>query len=156
MKVGVTYKGIDKLEQKMARLGRSGELATYKRIVDIALTVHGKAKKSIQDLSPGHSAVRYKPKRTVVVSPKGKAPNTDTGRLVNSVKLVQLPNKLMVQVGSNLKYARALELGAKTGRNHSAVLLPRPWLMPAVRSTISRPPTVSSKVREELTKGLKR
>lgn len=89
------------------------------------LLIHENAVKLIQDNGDGKPQIRYNPKRTVAVSRPGSPPNTDTGRLVQSVKFDFQKGGLIGRVGSNLKYAKALEFGTK-------IMEARPWLSTAV------------------------
>ena len=90
------------------------------------ILIHNLAVSSIQDSSGGRPQLRYKPKRTVVASPPGKPPNTDTGRLAQSIKLDFQKGGLIGRVGTNLKYGKYLEFGTKR-------VEPRPWLSFAVK-----------------------
>lgn len=93
---------------------------------DATLLIHETAVKSIQDNSDGTPAMRYKPKRTVLVSKPGTPPNTDTGRAAQSIKMDFKNKGLSGRVGTNLKYLAALEFGTKD-------IAPRPWLSAAVK-----------------------
>jgi len=92
-------------------------------VLKSALAVRDDAVRSIQTKTGGGRTYRlYKPNRTHQASAPNNAPNTDTGRLVSSIKWeVQ---KDAVIVGSGLKYARYLEFGTRN-------VQPRPWLIPA-------------------------
>lgn len=84
--------------------------------------VRNTAVRSIQTVSQGQRVKRYRAGGNSyqhVASKKGDAPNTDTGRLVNSVAVEV--NQLNVFVGSSLGYAKELEFAVD-----------RPWLMPAL------------------------
>lgn len=74
----------------------------------------------------GKAEIRYKPKRTVVVSKPGEAPNTDTGRSVQSIKFDFKKQGLVGRVGTNLRYLARLEFGTE----HIAA---RPWLSTALK-----------------------
>ena len=85
--------------------------------------VEGSAKKSIQEKSPGNMTVRYRNGGNSYEhqsAAKGDAPNTDTGRLVNSVNTEPAPGGAFV--GTTLQYGLYLEIG-----DH-------PWLIPALQS----------------------
>jgi HK97 gp10 family phage protein len=59
-----------------------------------------------------------------VASAPNNPPNTDTGRLVQSIGVNFEQSKMEAIVGTNLKYGRFLEVGTKK-------ISPRPWLFPA-------------------------
>ena len=99
-----------------------------KKTIQVAtLMVHGTAVKSIQKSSPGESQIRYKPRRGVVAAKPGKAPNTDTGRLVQSIAFEFEDGGMKGLVGTNLRYGKHLEFGTNK-------MAARPWLKPAVRA----------------------
>ena len=107
------------LEKSMGRLSQSALIAGGK-------LVEGDAKKSIQDKSPGKTVTRYRNGGAGyqhLSSSEGKAPNTDTGALVNSIQTeVESEN---VFVGTSIEYGKFLEFG--TGEMGE-----RPWLIPAL------------------------
>jgi HK97 gp10 family phage protein len=78
----------------------------------------------------------------VNVSRPGEAPNTDTGRLAQSIKFEFEDDGLKSLVGTNLKYGAALEFGTKN-------MAPRPWLSTAVLLT-------SKKVQDIFQKAFKK
>jgi HK97 gp10 family phage protein len=92
------------------------------------LLIHKIAVESIQDNSSGTPVVRYNRagnKRNVLASHPGEPPNTDTGRLAQSIKFDFKNGGTIGRVGTNLAYGRYLEFGT---RRISA----RPWLSAAV------------------------
>lgn len=118
---------LQRLRKKARALGTNGVKAMQKEIAKGTLAIAGTAVKDVQKRSPGSQpAIRYKPKRAVQVSPPGQAPNTDTGRLVQSIGFNIKNNGLTGFAGTNLKYGRYLELGTLNIR-------PRPWLRPAFK-----------------------
>lgn len=90
------------------------------------LEIHGTAVKSIATHKGSRSETRYKPTREVTVSPPGSPPNSDTGRLMQSITYTtkEGPKGLEAQVGTNLQYGAHLEFGTLN-------MEPRPWLYPA-------------------------
>lgn len=60
-----------------------------------------------------------------VASKKGDAPNTDTGRLIGSIKTVHKRLSMRALVGTNLAYGAILEL-----------IKNRPWLKPALNDNV--------------------
>lgn len=118
---------LQRLKRKANALGNRGVKAMQTEIAKGTLAIAGTAVKDVQKRSPGSQpGVRYNPKRAVQVSPEGQAPNTDTGRLVQSIGFNLKDNGLTGFAGTNLKYGRYLELGTLTVK-------PRPWLRPAFK-----------------------
>lgn len=89
-----------------------------------ALEIRNEAVKLINDNSDGPKQRRYQPKRTVNVSPAGTPPNTDTGRLVQSIQVARDGDAY--KVGTNLMYGAYLEFGTQD-------MAPRPWLSIALK-----------------------
>lgn len=110
------------------------------------LLIHEYAVKIINDNGDGKSAIRYGPKRVVNVSNPGDPPNSDTGRLVQSIKMDFKKSGLVGRVGSNLKYAAHLEFGTLN-------MAPRPWLSEAVDQTSAE---IADIFKESVTKAIKR
>lgn len=121
-------KGVQRLQKQLD--GAQAEMlkGQVKAVQLSTLLLHEYAVKSIQAVGDGQSAIRYNPKRVVNVSKPGDPPNSDTGRLVQSIKLDFQKKGLVGRVGSNLKYAAYLEFGTST-------MAPRPWLSEAVDQT---------------------
>lgn len=93
-----------------------------------ALLVEGTAKKKIQQ---GTRSGRFYARGRIIhrASAPGEPPKTDTGRLVGSIRSNFFG--LMAEVGSDVKYSSALELG--TSR-----MKPRPWLRASLDENDSR------------------
>lgn len=133
--------------KKFQKLAISEQVAA---IQDATFLVHEKAVKSIQDNSGGKPDIRYNPRRGVVVSKPGKPPNTDTGRLVQSIQVEFRNNGLEGIVGTNLKYGVWLEFGTQD-------MPARPWLKPAVQSQLKKINSRFSKaVERSIKKGAKK
>lgn len=94
-------------------------------IQEATFLIHATAVKSIQSNTGGTPTQRYKPDRIVNVSRPGSAPNTDTGRLVQSIKFDFQKGGTVGRVGTNLKYGKDLEFGTKK-------MKARPWLSSAI------------------------
>lgn len=94
-------------------------------IQEATLTLHAATIKLVNVTSSGKKQIRYSPKRTVTASNPGNAPNTDTGRLIQSIKFDFKEQGLLGRVGSNLKYAKSLEFG-------TSKMAPRPFLSTAI------------------------
>ena len=107
------------------------------------LAVHAETIKLIRARSAGERMIRYSPKRTVTVSKPGEPPNSDTGRLIQSMKFEF--EGLKGFVGSNLRYAAHLEFGTET-------MEPRPFLSTAVKNSEKRIQQIFTK---ELNKAVK-
>lgn len=108
---------LDKAEKKISASAKEA-------LQEATLAVHETAVKSIQNSSGGERQVRYGPTRTVTASKPGSPPNTDTGRLVQSIQFEFLDNGASSVVGTNVKYGKYLEFG-------TSKMAARPWLQPA-------------------------
>lgn len=117
--------GLDKLNKKLNLFKKEVLANQVSAMQEATFMLHGAAVNLIQDNSDGRPERRYNPKRTVNVSRPGEAPNTDTGRLVQSIKFDFKDNGLRGRVGTNLKYGAALEFG-------TSKMDARPWLSTAV------------------------
>ena len=113
-----------KLKELAASYGRKMADALNKSVLD----VHATAVKSIQEKSPGRLVTRTTAggnSYSHVAAAEGNAPNTDTGKLVSSIKFqVNTDNGI---VFTKLEYGKSLEFGTMT-------MGARPWLIPALES----------------------
>lgn len=121
MKFTGEFKGLDKVIKKFTSLEPTMTPGMVQAVAKATLAVHKSAVKSIKEKSLGYQEWRYKPKRLVVVSKPGDAPNSDTGRLIQSIQFEFENGGLKGLVGTNLKYGAYLEL-----------VYDRPWLAPAL------------------------
>lgn len=130
MRISYTIKGLDYLIKKIQKFESECLAAQVKAVQDSIFLIHQTAVESIQNNSSGIPQIRYSNghRRNVLASRPGDPPNTDTGRLVQSIKFDFRDNGLTGRVGTNLKYGAALEFGTRN-------MAPRPWLAPAVTST---------------------
>ena len=96
---------------------------------------------SVQEQSPGRPDTRYGPRREVIVSNPGVAPNSDTGYLVNMTG-TKSDRVNHAEVFSSASYADDLEFGTRK-------MAPRPAMGPAFDQTKAQ---VVSDVREALRK----
>lgn len=96
--------------------------------------------------SDGPKETRYGPKRSVNVSPPGSPPNTDTGRLVQSIKVAKDGSAYLV--GTNVLYGAHLEFGTKD-------MAPRPWLSVALRQVGKRMNQINETIFKKFKGGLK-
>jgi HK97 gp10 family phage protein len=112
---------IDKLKKKLGKLATEFEDLVEKEIKTGVLIIHSMAVQSIQ---AHESQGRTYGKHTA--SAPGNPPNTDTGRLVSSIKFdVKTDSEGTVGVvGTNLFYGPMLEFG-------TSKMKARPWLGPA-------------------------
>lgn len=129
---------LKEFEKKLKFMRESGQSAVYLKLVKNALRVHAKTVKSIAKITGSDKGKRYSGQRRdktgprggkyreVIVSDPGTPPNTDQGGLIESYGWEADKATLEARVGSNLAYARALELGLS-----SRGLDPRPHLRPA-------------------------
>jgi hypothetical protein len=123
--------GSKALTQAMASLEPLYEQQIKDVLIKSVLLVHATAVKSINEVSQGHQATRYKPKREVTVSEPGDPPNKDMGTLQKSVAWEIDEENLTGLVGTNLKYGLWLEFGTK-------IMKARPWLLPAFKKNADK------------------
>jgi HK97 gp10 family phage protein len=130
VRISHTIKGLTSLDKKLQKFQKECLSGQVKAMQDAVFLIHGTAVELIQDNASGTPQVRYTNgrARNVLASKPGDAPNTDTGRLVQSIKFDFQDGGLKGRVGSNLKYAAWLEFGTKD-------MEPRPWLSTAVSMT---------------------
>ena len=82
---------------------------------------------SVQEQSPGRPDTRYGPRRDVIVSAPGDAPNSDTGNLVNMTG-TRVERVNQAEAFSSASYADDLEFGTHK-------MAPRPAMGPAFDQT---------------------
>ncbi len=131
IRVSHTIKGMQKLMKQFDTLDKEMKTAPIAAVQEATFLIHETAVRSIQDNGSGIPQARYSrsgTKRIVLASHPGDPPNTDTGRLVQSIKFDFLNGGLIGRVGTNLKYGAWLEFGTK-------IMAARPWLSAAVRET---------------------
>lgn len=88
-----------------------------------AVEIMNESKLLLSKNSDGTKQIRYNPKRNVTASKPGDPPNSDTGRLINSIKFRKDKNAYLV--GTNVRYGSHLEFGTLN-------MAPRPWLSVAL------------------------
>lgn len=126
MKTSMRVEGDKELIRKIQELGDVGEKEGEVAVNAMSQRVRTHAVKSIQRTSSrGRTYEKYSPRRTHVASAGGDPPNTDTGRLANSIKAIV--SGLSGQVGTDLDYGYFLEIGTQA-------MDERPWLWPAVEA----------------------
>ena len=82
---------------------------------------------SVQEQSPGRPDTRYGPRREVIASAPGDAPNSDTGNLVNMTG-TRVERVNQAEAFSSASYADDLEFGTHK-------MAPRPAMGPAFNQT---------------------
>ena len=113
-------KGTKALNKKISILGITIPELVFEAIAKKAFKIHADAVKGVAKISIGEKLPSGK-----IVSKPGDPPNTQTGRLIGSIRLqVDKPSE-KVSVSSNVKHAVHLEFGTKK-------MDARPWLQPAI------------------------
>lgn len=123
---GVEVQGTEEVARNMAKLAKKYGQAAVEGAIAAAELVRSDAIRSVQDQSPGEIVERSRAGGGTyehTAAKEGEAPNTDTGRLVQSIQ-VDVQGKA-VFVGSSLDYAGWLENGTRR-------MGARPWLFPAL------------------------
>jgi HK97 gp10 family phage protein len=119
--VKVKIEGIEQTAEELKTVYKKIGQTQFQALYQSANLVRNTAIKLIQKTSQGETYVRKASKHTA--SKPGDAPNTDTGRLVGSIKVYVGENH--AEVKSDLDYAFFLEFGTKD-------IEPRPFLSPAI------------------------
>lgn len=125
----VKVEGAAELKRKLLSLGRDMEKALAQGVFITANDIRTDAVKSIQNPSFGSYVKRSRQGGGTydhIAAAPGSAPNTDTGKLVNSIAVEMNWYESEAFVGSNLDYAAWLEFGTKK-------MDARPFLEPAAR-----------------------
>ena len=124
-------KGLRELEKNLQQLGIDITGFVDGAVNDVALQVQSTAIKSIHKVSPGQTVQRQRQggegTYDHVASKPGDAPNTDTGRLSNSIALEHRKGSREAYVSTDVEYASELEFGTRR-------VEARPFLQPAVDS----------------------
>ena len=125
-------KGLEATLRRFSKLGEAGQKAADKVMAQTANEVRNTAIKSINAHgSKGAVYEKENPKRTHTASAPHNPPNTDTGRLTGSIKVVRKGRAFIV--GTSLPYGYYLEFGTRK-------IIERPWLRPAVKLAIKDMP----------------
>jgi HK97 gp10 family phage protein len=123
-----TVQGVDEVTKNLAKIGARVGKSTAQAAVKVGHLVRTEAVDLVQGESPGREATRYRsdgtPYQHIAAAP-GEPPNTDTGRLVQSIQVEVEEDD--VYVGSSLGYSADLEFG-------TSEMEARPWLNPALES----------------------
>lgn len=126
LKLGFEIKGISSIKKKLDKFTSQVLESQVQAVAESVLLIHETAVRKINDNGDGTPVIRYDPKRIVNASNPGDPPNTDKGRLVQSIKFDFKKNGLVGRVGTNLKYGAWLEFGTNK-------MEARPWLAPSVQ-----------------------
>lgn len=149
MRISHAIKGVKEIEKKFKNFERDCKAGQIRAVQDSIFLIDKTAKELIQDNGDGTAQIRYSSsgaKRVVAVSNPGDPPNTDTGRLVQSIKFDFQDGGLTGRVGTNLKYGAWLEFGTKN-------MKARPWLSTAVSMTAKQVADIFFKRIQEVIKG---
>jgi len=122
----VDIDGAEDVARNLRKMADRYGKAVADAIYESGQMVRTSAIKSIQTTSPGQIVTRTREGGGTyqhTASVPGDAPNTDTGRLVDTIQVEV--ERGAVFVGSTLKYAGYLELGTRG-------MAARPWLTPAL------------------------
>ena len=123
----VRIEGLEELNRSLARVSSKFESEATALVNRTAQNIRNTAVRSIQKQSPnGVTYEKYNPRRSHVASAPGNPPNTDTGRLVGSIRAV-MSGTPTAYVDALADYAVHLEFGT---RNMAA----RPFMTPAVEA----------------------
>ena len=129
--MSLKIEGLDELNATLAKLPIEFEREAAKLVNSTANGVRNNAVRMIQRPSVGGVTYeKYSPRRTHTASAAGEPPNTDTGRLIGSIR-VQQAGKVTAEVIAGVDYARYLEFGTR----HMAA---RPFMTPAVEQERSK------------------
>lgn len=142
----VQVEGIEELQKNLAKLSKKFSEQTVRAAMEVAQEIRAEAIDSIQDQSPGDVVERSRVGGGTyqhTASKEGDAPNTDTGRLVQSVQVDTRPDAIIV--GSTLSYAGYLEFGTRR-------MGARPWLVPAVERVRPDAPEIVAKYIKTVTR----
>lgn len=122
--IDVKIEGLKKYAKSLDKRIAGDVKAFQDEIAEAAFKTQELAVKSIQKQSMGAQYGKH------IASKPGEAPNTDTGRLVQSIKIDDSKIKqFQMRVGTNLKYGAFLEFG-------TTHIKKRPWLRPAFKIAI--------------------
>lgn len=125
MKATITLEGAKELQAALRNMSAEVKAEVSKAVIGTAIELRADVVKSIhRGPTTGRVYQKYNPRRVHKSSAPGEAPQTDTGRLANSIFFDQ-QGQLTAVVGSSVVYALYLEYG--TSRMGA-----RPFFRPAV------------------------
>ena len=127
--MSVIVTGLADIERALSSFLIDTEKAVDDAVRLTAIKVNNSAIKSIREPSIGELVTRYrsggKP-YSHIASSEGNTPNTDTGRLINSIGINHNKGSRVAYVGTNVDYGFFLE-----------TVMNRPWLNPALAKNIA-------------------
>jgi len=149
VRVAAKILNLSSLQKKLAAIDKDSQKMMVKSMQQATFLLHKTAIELVQANSGGTSQVRYTNGRSRVVnaSKPGNPPNTDTGRLVQSIKFDFEDGGLTGRVGTNLRYGAWLEFGTKD-------MAPRPWLSTALSMVSKKVADIFYKAAKEVIKGV--
>ncbi len=121
-----------------SRLAGSAELLRKTVVKNISKPFQGGGGSDFSDDAFGDVQTRYGPEREGTPSKPGDPPKADLGLLRQSIFADVDKKQLTAEVGTTVKYGRALELGKKKKGKRVAFMAPRPFLRPALEDVIPR------------------
>lgn len=136
----MTVVGLQEIERKLTRLGLDFDRVISRAVDETAIGVRADAVRSIQEQSVGRTYQRGNVLH--VASAEGDPPNTDTGRLVSSLKFRSDQNEAAAYVETAVEYAPYLEFGTQD-------TAARPFLEPAMLNA-------ESHMKNSITKAIQR
>jgi HK97 gp10 family phage protein len=132
MRLEAKIEGVEELLKNIDRYSAQKQGEVQRVINSTANAIRTESMRSMK-ASPasGNTYARRSIRHTA--SSQGNPPRVDTGRLINSIKMIF--GRFEAIVGTNVDYGRHLEFGTKN-------MEPRPWLFPALererRNFVSR------------------
>lgn len=148
-KISGSLKGAQKLYKQIQGMQKEILEPQIAAVRESVFLIHKTAVELIQENNDGDIGVRYTNgnKRFVVVSRPGDPPNTDRGRLVQSIKFDFKDGGLVGRVGTNLRYGAFLEFG-------TLKMAARPWLSTAINMTKDQVAKIFAKEVRKYLKGV--
>jgi len=128
------------LKKRLIKLGDDTIKRIHTRMTESAILMKGKMRWSM----------RTTPKNANGRSLPGNAPAVQTSNLYDSIEYDSRQNEIEVGATSRAQYAKYLEYGAERAKS---ILLPRPFLGPAVRDEM---PRLQKRIEKDITSALKK
>jgi HK97 gp10 family phage protein len=126
-----TVSGLAEIDRKLKEMAKEVDQTLRSQLIAAGKLVEGEAKRLIAQQSTGRTVTRKQPSGNEyehVASSPGDAPNTDTGKLIQSIQ-TEIQGDT-AYVGTNVVYAKWLEFGTK-GKTGETKMEARPFLTPA-------------------------
>lgn len=122
--VSVEIEGVADFVNECKKMSADGKKTLGALLLEAATATHKFAIDSIRNHKGSRQERRYRPRRDVIVSPEGEAPNSDIGTLVQNITLEKESNGYTVGSRKGAPHGFWLEEGTST-------MGARPWLRPA-------------------------